>query len=54
MLLRQSCFINDLLTHIKENKDFLWQKPWQLLSSEANFEGCSILMCLLELLVKAK
>ena len=28
--------------HIKENTDFLWQKPRQLSSAEANFEGCGL------------
>ena len=27
----------------KENTDFLWQKPWQLLSAKANFKGCLLL-----------
>ena len=31
---------NNLPTHIRENTDFLRQKPRQLLSAEANFEGC--------------
>ena len=29
-----------LSTHIRENTDFSWQKPKQLLSAEANFEDC--------------
>ena len=35
MLLRKFCLI-------REKTDFLWQKLWQLLSAEANFEGCII------------
>ena len=30
----------NLPTHIRENTDFSLQKPQQLLSAEANFEGC--------------
>ena len=41
MLLRQVCLSNDLLTHIKENTDFLQQKPQQLPSIKANFKGWS-------------
>ena len=26
--------------HIRENTDFPWQKSLQLLSAEANFDGC--------------
>ena len=40
MLLRQLCPGNNFLTQIRENTDSLWQKPWQLCSAEANFEGC--------------
>ena len=39
MLLRQFHCGNDLLTHIRENTDFLQQKPQQLPSAEGNFEG---------------
>ena len=38
--LRQFCLGNNLPTHIRENADFLWEKPWKLPSTEANFEGC--------------
>ena len=41
-MLRQFCFVNDLLKHIRENTDFPQQKSQQLLSAEANFEGCAI------------
>ena len=37
-MLRQLRLSNNL--HIKENTDFLRQKPQQLQSAEANFEGC--------------
>ena len=40
MLLRQFCLGNNLPTHIKENTDFPWQNPWQLLNAEVNFESC--------------
>ena len=40
MLLRQFRFGKNLLTHVRENAAFLRQKPWKLLSAEANFEGC--------------
>ena len=40
MLLRQIRLGNNLQTHIKENIDFLRQKPWQLPRAETNFEGC--------------
>ena len=48
MLLRQFCFRNNLPTHIKENLNFRRQKPRQLLSAEANFEGCSfeVIVCI--------
>ena len=39
MLLRQFHQGNNLPTYIKENKDFPSQKPRQLPSAEANFEG---------------
>ena len=39
MLLRQFHCGNDLLTHIRENTDFLQQKPQQLPSAKGNFEG---------------
>ena len=39
MLWRQFCLGDNLPIHINENTDFLRQKPWQLLSSEVNFEG---------------
>ena len=42
MLLRQFCLGNNLPTHIRENTDFPLQKPQQLLSAKANFEGCLI------------
>ena len=38
-MLRQFCCGSNLLTHIRENTDFLRQKPQQLPSAEANFEG---------------
>ena len=28
--------------HIRENTDFPWQKPQQLPSAEANFDGCDM------------
>ena len=34
------CFDNNLPTHIRENTDFPQQKPQQLPSAKANFEGC--------------
>ena len=40
MLLGQLHLGNNLPTHIRENTDFLQQKPRQWLSAEANFEGC--------------
>ena len=43
MLLGQFCLGNNLPTHIRENTDFPWQKPWQLPSAQANFKGCKIL-----------
>ena len=39
MLLIQFHLGNNLMTHIKENPDFPCQKPWQLLSVDANFKG---------------
>ena len=39
MLIRQFCLGNNLLTH-RENTDFFQQKPRQLPSAEASFEGC--------------
>ena len=39
-MLRQFRLSNNLLTHIRRNRDFPLKKPWQLLSAEANFEGC--------------
>ena len=41
MLLRQFHLCNNQLAHIKENTDFLQQKPWSLPSAKANFEGCT-------------
>ena len=41
MLLRQFCLGNNLPAHIRENTDFLQQKPQQLLSVEANVKGCN-------------
>ena len=40
MLWKQFCSGYNLPTHIRENTDFSLQKPQQLLSAEANFEGC--------------
>ena len=40
MLLRQYRLGNNLATHIRENTDFLWEKPPKLPSALANFEGC--------------
>lgn len=40
MLLKQFHLGNNLPRHIRENKDFPWQKPQQLLSTKVNFEGC--------------
>ena len=40
MLLRQFYLGNNLAAHIRENTDFLWEKPPKLPSFEANFEGC--------------
>ena len=42
MLLGQICLGNNLPTHIKENTDSFRQKPRQLPSAAANFEGCSV------------
>ena len=42
MLLRQFRLGNNLPTHIRENTDFLRQKPRQLPSVEANFEGWTL------------
>ena len=39
MLLRQFRLGSNLPTHIKENIDFLPQKPRKLSSAKANFEG---------------
>ena len=39
MLLRQLCLGNNLPRHIRENTDFPWQKPQQLLNAEGNLEG---------------
>ena len=39
MLLRQLRLGNNLPMHIRENTGFLRQKPRQLPSAEANFEG---------------
>ena len=41
MLLRQFRLGINLPTHIRENIDFPRQKPRQLPSAEANFEGCN-------------
>ena len=38
MLLREFCLGSNLPMHIRKNTDFLWQKPWQLPSAEANFK----------------
>ena len=40
MLLRQFHLGNNLLTHIRENADFSFQKFQQLPSAKANFKGC--------------
>ena len=40
MLWNQFYLGNSFPTHIRENTDFSWEKPQQLLSAEANFEGC--------------
>ena len=40
MLLSQFYLGNNLAAHIRENTDFLWEKPRKLPSFEANFEGC--------------
>ena len=42
MLLRQFCLGSNLSMHIRTNTDFLWQKPWQLPSVEANFEDWKV------------
>ena len=34
------CLSNNLPAHIRENTEFLWQKPWQFSSAEENFEAC--------------
>ena len=39
-VVKTTCLSNDLLMHIRENTDFARQKPQQLLSAKANFEGC--------------
>ena len=41
-MLRQLCLGNYLPTHIRENTDFPWQKPQQLLNAAANLEGWMI------------
>ena len=38
MFRRQFPLGNGLPTHIRKNTNFLWQKPWQLPSAEANFK----------------
>ena len=40
MLWKQFCLGNNLPTHIRENTDLSRQKPQELLSAEANFQGC--------------
>ena len=40
--LKQFCLSNNLPIHIRENTDFSWQKPQQLPSIKANFEGCNL------------
>ena len=40
MSLRQFHLGNNLLTHIRENADFSFQKFQQLPSAKANFKGC--------------
>ena len=44
-MLRKSCLSNNLPMNIKENTDFLLQKPQQLLSAEVNFEGWRNVLC---------
>ena len=39
-VVKTTCLSNDLLMHIRENTDFARQKPQQLPSAKANFEGC--------------
>ena len=41
ILLKTFCLGNNLSMHIKENTDFLRQKPRQLPSAEANSKGCT-------------
>ena len=43
MLLRQFRLRTNLPTQIKENTDFLRQKPRELTSAEANFEGSYVI-----------
>ena len=38
-LVKTICLCNNLPADIRGNTDFPWQKPQQLLSSEANFEA---------------
>ena len=40
---KTTCPGNNLPTYIRENTDFLQQKPRQLPSAEANFEGCLVI-----------
>ena len=40
MLWKQFCLGNSLPAYIREKADFSQEKPQQLLSVEANFEGC--------------
>ena len=42
-MLRQFRLGNNLPMHIRENTDFPRQKPWQLPSAAANFEGCILI-----------
>ena len=48
-LLRQFLLGNNLATHIRENTDFPWQRPRQLLSAEAKFEDCPSFMLQLDI-----
>ena len=43
MLSKQVRLGINLLTHIRENTDFPWQKPWQLPNAEANFQDWIIM-----------
>ena len=36
--LKQFCLGYNLLTHVRENTDFPWQRPQQLPSAEAKFD----------------